>query len=201
MLYNISGTFTHPQYFALLSLINIQHAGFVYGSIHQTTVTFETLMLLNCWEATVQGNPTARNELFKTSFLSIRGKQHPSAQRELRKSWQIVFNNDVYQHLRRGANKTLTDGEMTPFRNDLAPFGRSRKRLLQKSETSPQESWQKGLGEEGGKNRQEGHKPSKSRAGQNNRNKPKQIREEHICQQSKSRGMGVGRVTSAAANR
>ena len=31
-----------------------------------------------------------------------------------------------YQHLPRGANKTLRDGKLVPFRNHLAPFGRSR---------------------------------------------------------------------------
>ena len=31
-----------------------------------------------------------------------------------------------YQHLPRGANETLRDGNLAPFRNHLAPFGRSR---------------------------------------------------------------------------
>ena len=31
-----------------------------------------------------------------------------------------------YQHLARGANETLRDGNLAPFRNHLAPFGRSR---------------------------------------------------------------------------
>ena len=32
----------------------------------------------------------------------------------------------INQHLPRGANETLRDGKLAPFRNHLAPFGRSR---------------------------------------------------------------------------
>ena len=32
----------------------------------------------------------------------------------------------LYQHLPRGANWILRDGDLTPFRNHFAPFGRSR---------------------------------------------------------------------------
>ena len=35
-------------------------------------------------------------------------------------------NKYSYQHLPRGANETLRDGELTPFRNHLPPFKRSR---------------------------------------------------------------------------
>ena len=32
----------------------------------------------------------------------------------------------IYQHVPKGANETLRDGKLAPFRNHLAPFGRSR---------------------------------------------------------------------------
>ena len=36
------------------------------------------------------------------------------------------IQGEMYQHLARGANETLRDGKLAPFRNHLAPFGRSR---------------------------------------------------------------------------
>ena len=44
----------------------------------------------------------------------------------LGKSHTHLFVAGVYQHLPRGANQTLRGGELTPFSNHLAPFGRSR---------------------------------------------------------------------------
>ena len=44
-----------------------------------------------------------------------------------------IKNPYIYQHLPRGANKTLRDVELTPFSNHLAPFGRSRYTYRNKS--------------------------------------------------------------------
>ena len=36
---------------------------------------------------------------------------------------QTRKKRNIYQGLQRGANQTLRDGELKPFRNDLAPLG------------------------------------------------------------------------------
>jgi len=38
----------------------------------------------------------------------------------------LVNSINTFQHLPRGANETLRDGKLAPFRKHLAPFGRSR---------------------------------------------------------------------------
>ena len=44
---------------------------------------------------------------------------------------------NAYQHLPRGANWTPRDGELTPLRNHLAPFGRSRYLYKRKKKPTP----------------------------------------------------------------